>query len=481
MNTLSTNLLRAALAFGLSFALWTFVSFSQNPEELVRFDDMALQVVGLDPALVLVDTNGLPNPTLPSIDITLRTDRVQRNDLRPVDVRPVLDLSSLGPGDHIVPVNVQPTRNINMSVPNGGVEPAVVAIRIEPQIQLNVPIDLEITGNLPFSFERGDPTIRNTETGEIFNVVTVTGPQSRIERVVAARGVANVEQLRVSYDTLVQLAPIDERAEPVEGVRVVPTAVRVLIPINSVVGLRLVPVVPVVTGRPASGYVVASVEVEPALIALTGSTGPLNAVDALATDPIDLTGISTTLERDVAIKFPPGTSAQAGQPTQVQVTVRLNPVERPFQVQLPAQVNVIGGGAGLLISVAPSVVSVDLTGPSAALNALAQQVLRADVDVSDLGPGVYTLSATVILPSNVQLVGEPPDVTVTIRPPPAPPTAVVEPTTTEQPTSLPPPQPIQPTPTATVPTAEPNPEPTPEPSPEPTPEPVPSPEATPSP
>jgi YbbR domain-containing protein len=465
MNSISTTLLRVALALGLSFALWTFVSFSQNPEELVRFDDMALQVVGLNPELVLVDTNGLPNPTLPSIDITVRTDRAQRNDLRPVDLRPVLDLTNLEAGDHLVPVNVQPTRNISFSVPSSGVEPAAVPIRLEQLISRTVPITLEITGNLPFSFERGEPTIRQSDTGDLIAQVELTGPQSRVERVVAARAVANVEQLRVSYDAPVQLTPIDERDDPVEGVRVIPAAVRVLIPINSVVGLRLVPIAPVIVGNPAAGYAVAAVDVDPPLITLTGSSGPLNAVSSLSTTLIDLSGASSTLETTVPIIFPSGTSAQAGQPTQARVTIRLDPVDRPFQIQLPAQVNVLGANNGLLISANPSVVSVDLAGPVSALNALAQQTVRADVDVTGLGPGTYTLTATLDLPANVSLVGDPPGIVVTIRPPPAPPTTVVEPTPTEEPSGEP-----QPT---TIPTIEPTV------APESTPEPAPAPEATP--
>lgn len=472
MTTISTTLVRIALALGLSFALWTFVSFSQNPEELVRFDDTALQIVGLGDDLMLVDTNGLPNPTLPTIDITLRTDRVQRNDLRPIDIRAVIDLTDLGPGDHLVPVNVQPTRNISFSVPNNGVDPTAIPIRIEQQITRRVPIQLEITGNLPFSFERDEPTIRQNETGEIIEVVAITGPQSRVERVVAARAVANVEQLRVSYDAPVQLTPIDERDDVVTGVQIAPPTVRVFIPINSVVGLRLVPVAPVIIGRPAPGYAVAAVEVAPPLITLTGSSGPLNAVNSLSTTAIDLNGASDTFERTAALIFPSGTSAQAGQPTQVQVTVRLTPVDRPFQVQLPAQVSLVGANGGLLFSVNPTVVSLDLAGPVTALNALAQQTLRADVDVSGLGPGTYTLAVTLQLPDTVTLVGDPPTVTVTIRPVPAPPTPTAEPEPTEtSPAEQPPPSP---TPTGQPPTIEPTalPEATAEPTPEPTPTPT---------
>ncbi len=97
MSSVRSAILRALLAVGLSFALWSFVSFSENPEETVRFDDLTLQIVGLAEDMVVVDANGLPTTIFPSVDVTLRTDRRQRSELRPVDIRVVADLSRLGP------------------------------------------------------------------------------------------------------------------------------------------------------------------------------------------------------------------------------------------------------------------------------------------------------------------------------------------------------------------------------------------------
>jgi len=93
MSTLRARLVRVLLAIGLSFALWAFVSFSQNPEDSITFSDVPLQTVGLQDGLVIVDANGLPTLALPTVDITLRTDQQQLATLRPVDVRAIVDLS----------------------------------------------------------------------------------------------------------------------------------------------------------------------------------------------------------------------------------------------------------------------------------------------------------------------------------------------------------------------------------------------------
>ncbi len=462
MSSFRATVLRLALAFGLSFAMWAFVSFSQNPEETVTFPDMSLETVGLSEGLVLVDSNGLPGPALPLVSVTLRTDRAQLASLRPVDIRVVADLTSLGAGEHIVPVNVQPTRsNVSFEIVAGGVEPSAVPIRLEQVSNEQVPVAVEIQGNLPFSFERGEPRV--SFGGTPLETVQVLGPQSRVARVTAARANANIEQLRATYLAPLTLTPIDAAGQPVEGVRLDPSTVTVQIPINPVVGLKLVPVEPAIVGLPAPGYEVRGVLVEPPLIALAGSSGPLDEVDQLETEPIDLRGATETLVRSVAIIFPANTAPRPGEPDVARVTVQIAPLTLPFQALLPAQVNLTGVGPGLTATVSSPTVNVSVTGPSEALAALTQSPLQAGVEVGGLGPGSYTITATVNLPPGVSLTGDPPVLQVTLRPPPATPTPTTPPDdddSREEPT---PTGEAEPEPSAT-PTGEPGPTGTPEPA-----------------
>ena len=252
MKTLRASLLRLLLAISISFSIWAFVSFSENPEETITFPDMTLQVVGLGEGLVVVDSNGLPSQVFPNIDVTLRTDRRQLATLRQVDVRVVANLSELGPGEHVVPLNVEATRsNISINVAPDGVEPSAVTVRLEQLSTQSVPIRVEIQGNLPFSFERGEPRV--SFGGESLSFVTVSGPQSRVLRVSEVRALVNIEQLRATYVAPLDLTPFDATGQAVEGVRLEPATVTVQVPINPVVGLKLVPVEPLVQGLPGPG------------------------------------------------------------------------------------------------------------------------------------------------------------------------------------------------------------------------------------
>ena len=459
MSSFRATVLRVVLALGLSFAMWAFVSFSQNPEETVTFPDLPIETTGLDEGLVLVDANGLPSPSLPLVTVTMRTDQAQLAALRPVDFRILADLTGLGPGEHIVPVNVRPTRsNISFEIVSDGVEPSAVPVRLEQQSARPVPIEVEVLGNLPFSFERGDPRV--SFGGAPVTTTQVIGPQSRASRVVAARARANIEQLRATYLAPLTLEAIDAAGDPIEGVRLDPGTVTVQIPINPVVGLKLVPVEPVIAGLPPPGYELRAVLVEPPLIALTGSSGPLDDVEVLTTEPIELAGATDSIVRTVQIIFPENTAPRPGEPNAARVTVQIAPLALPFQARLPAQVTVTGAAPGLSVTLSPQVLTVSLSGPSAALAALAQAPLQASVSAEGLPAGSHTLTPTLDLPAGVGLVGDPPTVLVTLRAP--------------QPTAAPAPTPAENGATPT-PTGEPAPEATPEATPEPAPEATPTP------
>lgn len=466
MSNLRTTLLRVLLAAGLSFALWAFVSFSQNPEATVTFPDVPLQAVGLEPGLVIVDINGVPTQTLPSIDITLSTDQQQLAGLRPVDIRAVADLSGRGAGEHIIPVNVQPTRsNLSFTVPSDGAEPSAVPIRLEAISAREVPIEVAVRGNLPFSFERGEPAV--SFGGEPVAGVEVRGPESRVERVAQALAAANIEQLRATYLAPLTLVPVDAGGVPVEGVALSPATVTVEIPINPVVGLKLVPVQPQIVGLPAPGFELTGVLVEPPLIAVTGGSGRLDAVGVLTTAPIEIGGARDALARAVRVVFPDGTSPNEGEPEIVRVTIQVAPIALPFQAEIPVPVTLTGLGPGLQFGVSPAIATVTVQGTSASIGGLAQTPLRASVDATGLGPGVYQLPLSVALPPGVSLVGDQPSVEVTLRLPPSPiPSDTPEPSGTPEPTDTP--EPLTDTPEP--PTATPEPfTATPEPPPSPTP------------
>lgn len=435
LNLLRTTGLRITLAFILSFSLWAFVSLSENPEAQVPFEGLQVEMLNLPPNLVRVDQNGLPNPALPTVNVTIATDRQTQNVLRQADLRASVDLGKLASGDFSLPVNVRPTRpNVDFSVLT--INPAIISVRLEAVMTATVPITIVVQGNPPFGFERGE--LEPSIGGSTVTVVQAHGPQSRIERVSSAQSSVSVDQRSANYSGSVTLRPLDALGQVVEGVTLEPSTINIRIPIRSIVGLKRVPVLGKVTGLPATGFTVAGMSTEPQLINLTGSSGTLDQVEQVETAPVDITNQQGLISRTVAIRIPLGTSLQAGEPVQAVLIIDIRPLDRAFQVQLPIQVTVVGNRPDLLVSLSPAFVQATLAGKSSLLDQLDAEQLVAIIDVSGFGLGSYQLIPQMTLPDGISLAHDLSQVTVTLHLPPSPtPTSNPTPTIELRPEPLP--------------------------------------------
>jgi YbbR domain-containing protein len=419
--------LRLLLAIGLAFALWIFVSYTENPDRSIQFKDRPVIPEGLAPGLVIVDQNGLPDPALTTVTITLEADRETLAAPGISDVQAYVSLNDLGPADHIVPVGARvtlPGRQPDITA----IVPSHLPIRIDQVISQTVPLTIEVDGTVPFSYEPRTPSM--ISQGESISETLVTGPRNQVEQVVLTRVTANIDRLTGNYDSPRQVEALGADGKVVAGVTVVPQSVRALVPIVSSVGIKRVPVVPRVVGEPASGYVVAGVAITPQFVRLTGSAGPLEQVQSVETQPVDVTGASGTISRTVRLQQLNGTSLLAGEPISATVQVQIAPISRSFQVTLPIPITVSDVGAGLLFSVNPQVVPVALTGSAERLAALDAAKLQGIVSARDLSAGTYMIAPQYDLPLGIKLVNES-KVTLILRQIPTP---------TEAPTTTPSPQ-----------------------------------------
>ena len=384
MSWLRTFGLRLTLALGLAFALWVFVSYTQNPDRDTSYDSVPVDIVGRASELVLVDQDGLPRTSLPTVDVTVEGDTETLTKLQLSSLRALVDLSALGPGEHQVPVDVETTRS-DLKRLTFSTSPNFLPIRLEQEITRTVPLTVELEGSVPFSFEAGTArlAVRNQEIKE----VQVRGPQSRVERVTLVRVTANIDRLTANYSSPRPVQAIASDGQPVAGVTAEPGNIDVLVPIVSSAGIKRVPVVPQIVGQPASGFIVTNISVAPQFVRLTGSSGPLDAVQSLATENVDITGAAQTVERTAALRTPLNIGLASGEPSVVTVTITVAPIDRPFEVTLPVPIVAVDIPNGLSVSFSPSIVQLALTGSAGqGKTALALQIgveaVRADPAVA---------------------------------------------------------------------------------------------------
>jgi YbbR domain-containing protein len=418
VTSLRAQGLRLLLSIGLAFALWIFVSFTQNPDQRSAFEGVPVDIEGLAPGLLVVDKEGLPKANQPTVIISVEGDEATIQTVRQSDLRAFVDLSGLSAGEHSnVPVIVERNRSglARLTLTS---DPAFLSFRLEQEITRTVPLTVEVTGSVPFSFERGRPSI--SHDGRPLDSVQVRGPQSRVERVSMARVIADIDRLTGNYTSTRPVQLLSQDGQEVAGVTAEPASVTVLVPIASSAGVKRVPVVPRLVGAPASGLIVSSVSVDPQFVQLTGGSDALNAIESIETFDVDIGGASRAISRTVALAVPANTGLASGEPTMATVLVQVRSIDRPFQITLPAQVQVTDPPDGLLVSLSPTSIQVKLAGEAAALAAFDPARLLGTVNARGLGEGSHTVTPSFQLPAGVTLAEAPPRVTVTLRRPATP-------------------------------------------------------------
>jgi YbbR domain-containing protein len=436
VTSLRAQGLRLLLSIGLAFALWIFVSFTQNPDQRSSFEGVPVDIEGLAPGLLIVDKEGLPRSNRPTVDISVEGDEATLQTVRQSDLRAFVDLSGLAAGEHSnVPVIVERNRSglARLTLTS---DPAFLSFRLEQEITRTVPLTVEVAGNVPFSFEKGKPSV--TQDGQPLDSVLVRGPQSRVERVSLAHVVADIDRLTGNYSSTRPVDLVSQDGEVIAGVTAEPASVNVLVPIFSSAGIKRVPVVPRLVGAPASGQIVSSVSVDPQFVQLTGGSDALNGIESIETFDVDIAGASRAISHTVALRVPANTSLASGEPASATVLIEVRPIDRPFQLSLPAPVQVTDIPDGLLMALSPTSIQIKLEGSAAALGAFDPAALQGTVSARGLGEGTYAATPNFQLPPGVTLAEPPPKVTVTLRRPPTPLPAQPTPTETpEAPTDTP--------------------------------------------
>ncbi|MEK6721159.1 MAG: CdaR family protein [Chloroflexota bacterium] len=320
--------------------------------------------------------------------------------------RATVDLSAVDPTAGRVSVAVR-VEAIDPRIQILDVEPSRINIQVDEVIRREVPIEVD-TGDIP-------PGLDVREAQLSLGSATVVGPSSVVKR--AARAVARVriDPSGIDIDRDVDLIVLDELGEPLSQVDVEPSSVRVTIAVFTDRQTRSLAVNPIYTGTPAAGFEVAAVTVEPVIVGVEGDADQLAALTRLDTQPISISGISSDLDRTVALSLPAGILALGVDEVRVTVTLRAVTATRTFSAGLV----VAGANSSLTYDLSSDRVLVTIGGSVADLDRLTASTFTVRIDVSGLGPGVHEVPLTPNLAAGLTLVAVAPDtVSVTIASPP---------------------------------------------------------------
>lgn len=392
---------RALIAVALAGALWIVVQNEQNPE---RTDVPALAVpvdmVNVPPGLVVVSE-------APEIQVRVRLPSESWGLLRPGSFRATADATNANPGVNELPVRVEA---LEPRVRQVDPIPPLANVVLEEVSDRPMPVRLNIIGNVPFGYAYSTPRIAPEN-------VTVSGASSAVQRVESIVVDIRLDGLTVSLNATYAPRAIDARGTDVRAVRINPATVNIEVPVAQQVGYKEVGVRPVIQGRVGGGYLLEPIEVAPSTVTVVGSPSTLAAVNYVDTEPVDVSGLTSSVVRRAQVVPPEGLTLLQPQPVSLTVRVTALTVSQTLRVAPTIQ----GLGPGLqLVGDVPQV-DVSLNGPAPTLQTLTTRDFRVTLDLAGLGAGQHQVEAKVAVPGGFTLERvEPIRVPVTIRSVPTP-------------------------------------------------------------
>ncbi len=405
---LGRNLGTLLLALILAIVVWVSAVVAADPNEKRLYPRaVPLEVMGKDSNLFL--SSDVPTTVRITIEApqSIWTQLTNNPDL----VKAWIDLSGLGAGEYSVPVKV----DVKANPARWEVQPQSVQVTLEQLVNKILPVQLEVTGDLPVGYKRGTPTLTPSQ-------VTVSGPQDLVGQVSEIHATLDINGARETRQVTVSLEARNKNGDVVNGLTITPKSVSVTQPITLENSYKDVVVKVVTQGELASGYRLTNISVSPPTVTVYSAKPELiNQMPGyVETKPINVANLNDDIEVRTELNLPAEVSLVGVQSVLVQISVAA--IEGSLTLSIP--VETMGLPPDLTAAISPATVDVIVSGPLPVLDTLTSASFRAVVDLTGLEAGTYQLNPKMdLVPDQVSVqsfLPETVEVTITTAPTPTP-------------------------------------------------------------
>ena len=307
------------LAILIAVLLWFQATSAQNPNVERTIDNVAVRVQNVEQGFTVM---GDIEPA--TVQVRLSGPQHLIAGLSARDINVYIDLEDLEDGSY--------TRTIRFIEPPGvriiEVAPSTAEVTLEEIVKKTFKLSIVQQGLPAVGHSIGKVTFTPTE-------VSIEGAASIVDAITNAAVVVDVNNVRESFERNVSVNVFDEQGNVVHGVSIVPAAVAVSIEVVQAQADKEVAINPSLAGEPAQGYQIVEVILEPTRVRITGPQETVDALEAVATEVIDISGATEDISVSVGLQLPPGLAIV--EPTSFRVTIRIIETEIPEEQEPPEE------------------------------------------------------------------------------------------------------------------------------------------------
>lgn len=375
------TLVRLVVSVILAFIIWGFIVWETNPEVTRQFPTVPVEARNVPGNMLVVEG-------LPTVGVTLKGPQDEMRGVVASDITAWIDFDDVeAPGIDEFRVRVE--------APDG-----VREVIVTPSM-LEVELDLIVTETFPLVVREDEPRPANVSDITLSTeIVSIQGPEDLVSQVEAVEVPVEIGDRSESFTESVELVPINELGNPVSGVTVSPQSVELTVTFATTskdVPVRVI--CACIVDNRVQEIELSTAAAIPSTIRLSGPADELEAISALHTVPVDVSVLNESgwiLDVELDLTSIPPVVAVPEQA--VDVWVPIEPVRQELR-DVPIQI--AGLDAGLEATLSETTVSIVVVGAGDVEDGELAQSVVAVVDLSDLGPGTYSVDVGVVVPPGI--------------------------------------------------------------------------------
>lgn len=284
-NKIINNLGLKILSVLCALLLWIIVLNISDYTMTVSIDDIPVEQLNGD---VLTDLDKVYDVSKgDTVDITVKGRRSIVTKLSASDFIATADLSTMSITNTVQIFVTAKNKDLNDNITIVCKDNAMT-LNLEEKVTMQFPIKTSVIGSPDEKYAVGDISVTP-------NIVTITGPESAVNRITEARINVNVTGQKESFDVSTSVEIYDAYGEQIINDKLEMAQNLVTANVN-IYPVKEIPVELTVNGTPKDGYEVAEVIFQPQSIVVAGDTESLSSISKIVIDDISISGMQENFE-----------------------------------------------------------------------------------------------------------------------------------------------------------------------------------------
>ncbi|MDD5909475.1 MAG: CdaR family protein [Clostridiales bacterium] len=404
------NLALKIVSLLFAMLIWGYVMVEVNPKRVKTITDVPISFSG--------------ESSLHDRGLAVRGDRddILRNVTVRVKVQLTdytgLDASDISASVSLRPVNKADTYKLKIDATSSlgtveNVSPSEISIEVDELATMLVPIDVEYSGELPDGYWKSEPTLASQS-------IKVSGPRDDVSTISKAICTIDLEDRTTSYNEAILLKYVDKNGDEIDTALFLDTLPSVVVKMDVMRIVELpINAADAVFGADAlpANYEIYDVVATPPTVRVVGSENALSGLTGIKIENIDVSGSTSSVQQNVVITAPEGTTLLDDPNITVYVGIREKQDSAQFK-GVPIETK--GLGKKLTAELSAAECEVNITGRTSLMKLLQRKDVSVYVDLTGLTAGTYKITPMVSLASkemqtDLQWTVSLPEVTVTIK------------------------------------------------------------------